>query len=69
MAQKTVQKMQLKKSLINRGVSAKSITKEKLNHAMRAQEDAELNFDLLTALELLHKDPVASMFLYEKGIQ
>ena len=35
----------IKKSLINRGVSAKSITKEKLNHAMRAQEDAELNFD------------------------
>ena len=34
---------------------------------MRAQEDAELNFDLLTALELLHKDPVASMFLYEKA--
>ena len=57
----------IKKSLINRGVSAKSITKEKLNHAMRAQEDAELNFDLLTALELLHKDPVASMFLYEKA--
>lgn len=60
-------KAAIKQGVIDRGVSEKDITQERLERAMKAQESAELNFDILTALELTHKDPITSMRLYEKA--
>ena len=54
---------------LDHGVSEKDITQERLKRALKAQANAELNFDLLTAMELAYKDPLASMLLYEKAYQ
>ncbi|MBP3224407.1 MAG: hypothetical protein J6M14_03760 [Campylobacter sp.] len=48
-------------------VTQKATTPQKLKEAMKAYDEAELNFDLLTALELANKDPQSAMKLYEKA--
>ena len=48
-------------------VTQKATTPQKLKHAMDAQKEAELNYDLLMALELANKDPKTAMKLYEKA--
>ena len=42
-------------------------TPQKLKHAMDAQKEAELNYELLMALELANKEPKTAMKLYEKA--
>ena len=47
----------------------KALTTKDLKKALNAQERAEINFDILSALELQDKNPKASLELYKKAVR